>query len=464
MSTYSYFELQKDKISSSSEFAINKEGELLFHEIDLNKLIKEHGSPLKITFRPIISNQIKKAKQMFKSAMNDLNYKGSYTYCYCTKSSHYAFVLDEVLKNDVHIETSSAYDLPIVERLNEQGKLKKDAFIVCNGYKRPEYTKNIIKLVNKGFTNLIPVLDNIDEFEEYDKNIQKEFNVGIRIATEEIPNFDFYTSRLGIGPKNIFEYYNKQLANHPRAKLTMLHFFINTGIKDHVYYWNELAKCLKVYAQLKKVCPTLNYLNIGGGLPFKNSLDFDYDYQGFIHSILKEVKNTCDEYGIDEPNIFTEFGTYTVAEASANIYSVLNEKKQNDRESWYMINNSFMTTLPDTWGINQRFIILPINKWHNDYKNAFLGGLTCDSMDFYNAEVHNNKLFMPKLDDDSPLHIAAFNTGAYQDALSGNGGIKHCLIPSPKHVVLDINEKGKLKSEVFSNEQSPEEMLNILGY
>ena len=26
----------------------------------------------------------------------------------------------------------------------------------------------------------------------------------------------------------------------------MLHFFINTGIKDTAYYWNELNKCLKV--------------------------------------------------------------------------------------------------------------------------------------------------------------------------------------------------------------------------
>lgn len=464
MSTYSYFELQKDNLLSSPEFNINKKGDLLFHEIDLNKLVENYGSPLKITFKPIISNQINKAKRMFKSAMDDLNYKGSYTYCYCTKSSHYAFVLDEVLKNDVHIETSSAYDLPIIEKLNELGKLKKDIIIVCNGFKRPEYTSNIIKLINKGYKNLIPVLDNVDEFEEYNKHILKEFNVGIRIATEEDPNFNFYTSRLGIGPKKIFKYYTEQLAKHPKARLTMLHFFINTGIKDDVYYWNELAKCLKVYAQLKKVCPTLNSLNIGGGLPFKNTLEFDYNFKGFIHSILKEVKDTCEEYGIEEPNIFTEFGTYTVAEASANIYSVLNEKKQNDRESWYMINNSFMTTLPDTWGINQRFIILPINKWHNNYKNAFLGGLTCDSMDFYNAEMHNNKLFMPALDNESPLHIAAFNTGAYQDALSGNGGIKHCLIPSPKHVIIDLNKQGDLTSEIFSQEQSPEEMLNILGY
>ena len=129
-----------------------------------------------------------------------------------------------------------------------------------------------------------------------------------------------------------------------------------------------------------------------------------------------------------------------------------------------MINNSFMNTLPDTWGIDQRFIILPINHWHKNYKHAFLGGLTCDSMDFYNAEIHNNKMFMPEFSSEEPLHIGVFNTGAYQDALSGYGGIKHCLIPSPKHVILKYDDMGVLKSEIFSEEQTADEMLRILGY
>ena len=47
----------------------------------------------------------------------------------------------------------------------------------------------------------------------------------------------------------------------------MLHFFINTGIKDTAYYWNELSKCMNVYCELKKICPELDSLNIGGGFP-----------------------------------------------------------------------------------------------------------------------------------------------------------------------------------------------------
>ena len=88
-----------------------------------------------------------------------------------------------------------------------------------------------------------------------------------------------------------------------------------------------------------------------------------------------------------------------------------------------MVDSSFMTTLPDTWGIKQRFILLPINKWDKEYQRVFLGGLTCDSQDYYNAEAHANAVYLPKLYDDNPLYIGFFHTGAYQESLGGYGGI-----------------------------------------
>ena len=66
--------------------------------------------------------------------------------------------------------------------------------------------------------------------------------------------------------------------------------------------------------------------------------------------------------------------------------------------------------------------------------------------------------------DPEPLYLGFFHTGAYQDALSGYGGIKHCLIPSPKHVVLYKNSEGNLVDTLYKDTQLPEDMLSILGY
>ncbi|MGB0369334.1 MAG: arginine decarboxylase, partial [Flavobacteriales bacterium] len=91
-----------------------KDNTLQFHGINLMDIIEQYGTPLKLNYLPSISNQIAKARFHFNEAIKKANYSGKYTYCYCTKSSHFAFVIDEVLKNNVELETSSAYDIHIM--------------------------------------------------------------------------------------------------------------------------------------------------------------------------------------------------------------------------------------------------------------------------------------------------------------------------------------------------------------
>lgn len=445
------------------EFKVDK-GQLHFHDIDLMQLTEQYGAPLKFTYLPQISNNINKAKLWFANAIEKHNYKGHYHYCYCTKSSHFKHVLDEALKNNIHIETSSAFDIDIVERLKAEGKISDDTFVISNGFKRAQYITNIARLINNGHKNAIPVIDNYEEMDLLSAEVNGKFNVGIRIASEEEPKFEFYTSRLGIGYKNIVPFYKNQIANNEKVDLKMLHFFINTGIRDNAYYWNELLKCLKVYTSLKKICPTLDSLNIGGGFPIKNSLAFEFDYEYMIDEIINQIKLTCEEEGVDVPNIFTEFGSFTVGESGGAIYEVLYQKQQNDREKWNMINSSFITTLPDTWAINKRFILLAVNRWQDSYERVLLGGLTCDSDDYYNSEQHMNAIYLPKYHKEKPLYIGFFNTGAYQETIGGFGGLQHCLIPSPKHILIDRDSDGNITTELFSEQQKSEDLLKILGY
>lgn len=445
------------------EFTLDND-RLLFHGIDLMELIHKYGAPLKFTYLPQISNNIKKAKHWFEVAMEKHDYKGTYNYCYCTKSSHFEHILSEALKNDIHIETSSGFDINIVNNLIKQGKITKDNYIICNGFKRDTYITNIANLINGGHQKCIPIIDNYEELELLTNEITADFNVGIRIASEEEPKFEFYTSRLGIGYKNIVPFYEREIKNNDQITLKMLHFFINTGIRDTSYYWNELLKCLKVYIQLRKICPTLDSLNIGGGFPIKNSLAFNYDYEYMVDEIIYQINAACKDADVPVPNIFTEFGSFTVGESGGAIYEVLYQKQQNDREKWNMINSSFITTLPDTWAISKRFIMLAVNRWNEEYERVLLGGLTCDSDDYYNSEQNMAAIYLPKFNKNKPLYIGFFNTGAYQETIGGFGGLQHCLIPTPKHVLIDRNENGEIVTSLFAEQQKAEDMLAILGY
>ncbi len=467
-------------------FDTNDNNTLLFNGLDIKALIDKYGTPFKLTYLPKIGMQIAKAKKMFGDAIKKHKYDGDYYYCYCTKSSHFSFIVGETLKHNVHLETSFAYDIDIIKQLYAKKKVNKETFIICNGFKTRAYTRAISSLINDGFKNVIPILDNKNEFEDYKKSIRSKdpVNIGIRIATEEEPTFDFYTSRLGIRNRDVLEFYVDKIKGNDKFRLKMVHFFMNKGIKDDVYYWSELNKVLNLYCQLKKICPELTGLNIGGGLPIKHSLNFDYDYNYMINEIVSTIKKVCKKNKVDVPDIYTEFGSFTIGETGAVIYSVLDEKMQNDREIWYMIDSSFITTLPDTWGIGEKFLMLPINKWDNEYQEVHLGGLTCDSHDFYTSEEHINAVFLPKLQSPKdakepkgpkeieakakeakePLYIGFFHTGAYQDQLAGYGGIKHCMIPSPKHIVVEMNKDGELEDWLYAKEQSPQSMLKILGY
>jgi arginine decarboxylase len=368
------------------------------------------------------------------------------------------------MKNDVHIETSSAFDIDIVNNLVDSGKLKEGTYVISNGFKPAKYIESIAKLINADFLKVVPVVDNAEEVRNLLAATDKDLSIGIRIAAEEEPKFEFYTSRLGMRYREIVPFYKSVLKDNPRIKVKMLHFFINTGINDTAYYWNELTKCLRIYSDLKKLCPELDSLNIGGGFPIKKSLAFDFDYAYMVREILQQIKRVCTDNDIPEPNIFTEFGSFTVGESGGALFSILHQKQQNDREKWNMIDSSFMTNLPDTWAINQRFIMLPINRWQEDYERVLLGGLTCDSDDYYNSEQHSNAIYLPKFEKNNPLYIGFFNTGAYQETIGGYGGLKHCLIPEPRHILISRDENEKIVTQLFSEEQTADDYLKILGY
>lgn len=459
-----YFDLIDQTFEWPQENFSLQEDQLQWNDIPLMEIIKQYGTPLKISYLPSISQNIQRAKRMFNVAMAKVDYRGDYHYCYCTKSSHFIFVLEEALKNDIHLETSSAFDINIIESLHEQGRITKDHFIVSNGFKRHQYIINLARLINNDFVNTIPVFDNSNEVDELSALVKKPCKVGIRIASEEEPKFEFYTSRLGMGYKEVVNFYKKKIKDNEMFELKMLHFFINTGITDTAYYWSELLKCVSVYAELKKICPDLDSLNIGGGFPVKNSLQFDYNYDYIAEEIISQIKLMCNQKGVPEPHIFTEFGSYTVAESGATLFSIMDQKQQNDREKWNMIDGSFMTTLPDAWAINKRFIMLAINRWKKPYERVLLGGLTCDSDDYYNSEQHANAIYLPSYDEEDTQYVGFFHTGAYQESIGGYGGIQHCLIPSPKHVVIERNEEGELHTRLFAKEQSYKSMMKVLGY
>jgi arginine decarboxylase len=120
----------------------------------------------------------------------------------------------------------------IISELYDRKLIDNKKYIVCNGFKREGYQEMILDFHEKGFSNILPVLDNMTELDYYKEHIRGKqvMQLGLRIASEEEPNFEFYTSRLGIRYKDIVPFYKQNLKGDNRFSLKMLHFFINTGV------------------------------------------------------------------------------------------------------------------------------------------------------------------------------------------------------------------------------------------
>jgi arginine decarboxylase len=135
----------------------------------------------------------------------------------------------------------------------------------------------------------------------------------------------------------------------------------------------------------------------------------------------------------------------------------------------YLLNFSIFQSLPDFWGIDQEFPIMPLHFLNKKgTRSANIWDITCDS----DGEIPFNSkkpLYLHEVDlKKEDYFLGFFLVGAYQDTL----GMKHNLFSSPSEVNV-IFENDTMKLENFLESQSimdifedldynPNEILNLL--
>ena len=112
---------------------------------------------------------------------------------------------------------------------------------------------------------------------------------------------------------------------------------------------------------------------------------------------------------------------------------------QDKIQEKYLINFSIFQSIPDFWGLTQRFPVMPLAKLDTKpTRSASLWDITCDS-DGEIAFDNKNPLFLHSLDiDKEDYFLGFFKVGAYQEAL----GMNHNLFTHPTTATIYINDTG----------------------
>ncbi len=131
------------------------------------------------------------------------------------------------------------------------------------------------------------------------------------------------------------------------------------------------------------------------------------------------------------------------------------EKLQVKLQERYLINASIFQSLPDYWGLNQHFPVMPLHHLETTpHRAASLWDITCDS----DGEIGFNPdkpLYLHDINlDKEDYFLGFFNTGAYQETL----GMNHNLFTKPSEYTIVIDEFGYK----VSNEIESKSILNIL--
>jgi arginine decarboxylase len=444
---------------------------LYCQDLDLLNLSQKWGSPLEIGFTPLVTRQINKMQGYFASAFRRKGYQGRFTYAYASKAAQYEDLIRTALQAGAHYETSSPMDLQMARLHWKAGNLPSDRMMLTNGFKTPAYVQNILQMRREGFKNIIPIIESVQEIAPFTRS-PFDFEVGLRLRVDRtiLPHGDFsqVTSRFGVAYADI-PAVAAQIAAQPNLKLVMFHAMIDTQCVDREQWVRALLLSFRSYCELKRQHPTLRAFNFGGGMPVPYSLDFTFDYQAFADELTEGIMQMCAEYGIEHPEIIGEFGRYTAAAYGFDFYKVVVAKPSHNPEvAWYVIDGSLMSSLPDTWALKQPFIVLPLNGYDKPFKKAWISGLTCDSDDVYRSGEPDDTVMLPDVDymeDGEELVIGVFMTGAYQDMLSGIGGVHHCLLPEPGELVIEAAAAGR--GYTFTRTvptQTVHTMASLLGY
>lgn len=374
-------------------FGVNEEGNItvstpeLNYPVDLKEIIqdlKTRGihTPILMRFPDILASRINLLKKCFTTAIENMDYKGTYRGVFPVKVNQQKHLVDDLVaigqKSSLGLECGSKPELLIALT-----KLKaKDALLVCNGFKDSEYIETAL-ISRKLGRNTIIVVDRSTELDlilEASKRLGIRPKIGLRakLSTRSSGRWVESTghkSKFGLTPHEIVECINKLKEKDMLDCVDLIHFHIGSQIPSILSIKASLKEGARFFTELYKLGAQPRFIDVGGGLGvdydgsgFTNS-STNYSEQEYANDVIYIIKSICNEKGIPHPDIITESGRALVAHSSILVFDVLgcNSFENVKPESFDTLATDHQI-LRDLSDISSNLSITTLNESYNDLK------------------------------------------------------------------------------------------------
>jgi arginine decarboxylase len=319
-------------------FSINSEGHLEVcpdregGKVDLYSVIQsllDRGleAPILFRFDGIIKDRIRKLAESFLEQINLVGYEGSYQPVFPIKVNHQRQLTREVLKKGkpylMGVEVGSKPELLLSLSLD----IPKKALVLCNGYKDQEYI-SLALMSQKMGRKVMVIVEQVYEIPlilKASKELGIIPSIGLRMKPSTTVSGKWsessgHLAKFGLTKYEILEILSLLEAENAIDWVELLHFHTGSQANKIEELRSLFKECSAVYAFLKKRCPNLAFLDVGGGLgvdytgmPTSCEYSVDYDVESYAHTILTCVKESCDREKVPHPTIVSESGRFLTA-------------------------------------------------------------------------------------------------------------------------------------------------------
>lgn len=364
--------------------------------VPVEELIRAHGSPLFVFSETKLVRQIRRVRRAFQTRYPDATLAWSY------KTNYLDAICAIMHREGSWAEVVSALEYQKARALGVPGD-----HIIFNGPYKP-----VPALETAIAEQAIVNIDHDDEIEDLElaaDSVGRQARVGIRINLDAgiYPQWSRFGYNLENGQALAAA---RRIVQGGRGALVGLHCHIGTFILDPDAYARQVTKLARFMAELEaELGVTIEFLDIGGGLPSKNRLKGTYlpadcavpDLEEYAEAIctalLKALPNGRS------PKLFIEAGRALVDEAGTLIASAHASKRLPDGRRAYVLDAGLNLLFTSLW---YNYDIQPGRPVVGQPEPCVLYGPGC-----MNIDVVGEGLSLPSLPRGTPLVIGP--VGAY---------------------------------------------------